>query len=202
MARPASHEPIQNGNKVETLQVPLLSSSRQEGASELKVVNKEHRINGAIHGQSLSVPRPKPLLSTTGSGQIAEASKKPPQADQIVEATRKTSQADQIAEVSKKPRADQIAEASKKPPHPDLIIEAAKKPPHPDSKYLSQILTVPKMEEWIESDDHEWLFGSKNHSDGKPGAGSNGVNEELQVWSEARYIESTDIYALPYVIPY
>nr|GMD70198.1 glutamic acid-rich protein-like [Ipomoea batatas] len=202
MPRPASHEPIQNGNKVETLQVPLLTSNRQEGASELKVVNKEHRINGAIHGQPLSVPRPKPLLSTTGSGQIPETSKKPTQADQIAEAFRKTPHTDQIAEVSRKPRANPIAEASKKPPHTDLIIEAAKKAPHPDSKYLSQILTVPKMEEWIESDDNEWLFGSKNPSDRKPGVGSNGVNEELQVWSEARYIESTDVYALPYVIPY
>ncbi|XP_019184106.1 PREDICTED: myb-like protein X isoform X3 [Ipomoea nil] len=203
MPRPASHEPIQNGNKVETLQVSLLTSNRQEGASELKVVNKVQRINGAIHGQPLSVPRPKPLLSTTGSGQIPETSKKPTQADQIAEAFRKPPHTDQIAEVSRKPRANPIAEASKKPPHTDLIIEAAKKAPHPDSKYMSQILTVPKMEEWIESDDNEWLFGRKNPSDRKPGvADSNGVNEELQVWSEARYIESTDVYALPYVIPY
>ncbi|RVW21428.1 hypothetical protein CK203_108813 [Vitis vinifera] len=42
--------------------------------------------------------------------------------------------------------------------------EASAKQPHPDSKYLSQILSVPKIEECSNFDDQEWLFSSKNLS--------------------------------------
>lgn len=79
--------------------------------------------------------------------------------------------------------------------------DTPRKAPHPDSKYLSHILTVPKMGDWSESDDQEWLFSKK----GPPKRAHlelHGVNEEPRVWSEAVHIESADVYALPYVIPY
>ncbi|KAM7521859.1 hypothetical protein LguiA_011761 [Lonicera macranthoides] len=76
------------------------------------------------------------------------------------------------------------------------------KPPHPDAKYLSQILSVPNVE-WSGFDDQEWLFGSKDNNNAKkPRSGSSLVEEETQVWAEAIQVESADVTALPYVIPY
>ncbi|XP_010274071.1 PREDICTED: myb-like protein X [Nelumbo nucifera] len=80
--------------------------------------------------------------------------------------------------------------------------EAPAKPPHRDLKYLSQILTVPKMEEWSDFDDQEWLFSSDNLRLEKCKQQSSGVDETTQVWGEALQIESADVCALPYVIPY
>ncbi|XP_008794649.2 DEAD-box ATP-dependent RNA helicase 42 [Phoenix dactylifera] len=74
------------------------------------------------------------------------------------------------------------------------------KPPHPDAKYLSQIYSVPKMEEWPESDDQEWLFSS-NHVRPKHKMKFE-VDETPQVWAQALRIESADAIALPYVIPF
>ncbi|CAH9050093.1 unnamed protein product [Cuscuta epithymum] len=147
------------------------------------------------------LPFSKTSVKPPQACQIAETLGIPPSADQIVE---KPLHADKIAEVCRKPPSAAIfAEVSKKPSHINVVVEAPKRSPHPDVKYLNQILTVPKMEEWVECDDNnEWLFGSRDPSEKKSGVGSNVINEELQVWSEARYIESTDIYALPYVIPY
>jgi hypothetical protein len=87
---------------------------------------------------------------------------------------------------------DQSSSVSSKKPmfataQADLIAEAAAKPPHPDSKYLSQVYTIPKMEGGSDYDDQEWLFSN---------------NETPQVWAEAMRIESADVCALPYVIPY
>ncbi|KAI3743129.1 hypothetical protein L1987_60832 [Smallanthus sonchifolius] len=93
-----------------------------------------------------------------------------------------------------------------KPPHaavnkvaPPPLPISKKKPPHPDTKYLNQILSVPKPDQWCGSDDQEWLFSSK----AGPTSKKPPINElEVQVWSEAKHIESVDVCALPYVIPY
>ncbi|XP_019174779.1 PREDICTED: glutamic acid-rich protein [Ipomoea nil] len=189
LPRHIPNETIENGSKVEPPQTPhLYTSARQGGGSNLKVVNTDHRINGTIQGQLLSGSKPKPSPMITDNCQIAEASRKPPCSDEI-------------AEACKKPHHPyhQIHETSKKPPQPNQITETLKKPPHPDLKYLSQILSVPKMDEWNEYDDQEWLVGSKDSSGGmKP---KDIPNEEQRVWSEALYI-SPEIVALPYVIPY
>ena len=79
----------------------------------------------------------------------------------------------------------------------DPFAEAAARPPHSDSKYLSQIYLVPKMPELPDYDNQEWLFSSK-----KPRVESSLAEEPSQVWAEAQPIESADIIALPYVIPY
>lgn len=91
-------------------------------------------------------------------------------------------------------------------PRPSVSIEASEngeastRPPHPDSKYLSQILSIPKMEDWSDFDDQEWLFGS-NGLRSKPTA-ADAATETAQVWREALWIESADVVALPYVIPF
>jgi hypothetical protein len=80
----------------------------------------------------------------------------------------------------------------KPPPAP------VKKPPHPDSKYLSQILTVPTVESF-DFDDQEWLFGN---TDSRNSINIRTNSEPTPVWAEAIRVESDDITALPYVIPY
>ncbi|CBI40883.3 unnamed protein product, partial [Vitis vinifera] len=80
--------------------------------------------------------------------------------------------------------------------------EASAKQPHPDSKYLSQILSVPKIEECSNFDDQEWLFSSKNPQSKNMEVGSLGFDGTMQVWAEALPIKSADVSALPYVIPY
>ncbi|XP_034922932.1 uncharacterized protein [Populus alba] len=84
----------------------------------------------------------------------------------------------------------------------DQIAEVSRKQPHPDSKYLPEVLTVPKMEGWLDFDDQEWLFQSTNSQAKKPKVGLSGVDETPMVWSEALQIETADVYALPYVMPY
>lgn len=130
----------------------LIGSDRQGGiANNLKVENKEHKLNGVIGAQPISVASTKTLPV-------------PSQADQIVDVSRK--------------------------------------PPHPDSKYLSQVLSVPKMEEWSDFDDQEWLFSGSISRSEKPKVGSSGGDEMPQVWAEALQMDSADVNALPYVIPY
>jgi hypothetical protein len=78
----------------------------------------------------------------------------------------------------------------------------SRKQPHPDSKYLLEVLSVPKMEELPDFEDQEWLFQSTNFPTKKLQVGFSGIDETQQVWSEALQIGSADVYALPYVIPY
>ncbi|URE45657.1 hypothetical protein MUK42_36337 [Musa troglodytarum] len=72
--------------------------------------------------------------------------------------------------------------------------------PHPDSVHLGKIYSIPKVDEWPEYDDQEWLFSSC-HLLQKPKTQLGG-DELPQVWSEVLRIESEDIVALPYVIPF
>lgn len=132
-------------------------------------------MNGIIEAQKPSPSMPKPSVPTVVSD----------------------------AEASKIPHHDShyLNKALKVPKMEDLIGEASRRPPHPDSKYLVEVLTVPKMEDWSENDDQEWLFSKKGPSS-KPKVESVGVKEDPHVWSEAVHIESADVCALPYVIPY
>ena len=77
--------------------------------------------------------------------------------------------------------------------------EVSAKPPHPDSKYLSQVYSIPKLEEWSGFDDQEWLVGSTSQKK-KPMVESS--EETPFVWAEALHIDSADICVLPYVNPY
>lgn len=73
------------------------------------------------------------------------------------------------------------------------------KPPHPDLKYLSSILCVPHEVELPQCDDQDWLFGCR---DKRPKLASSPNHCTKQVWAEAIQLESVDITALPYVVPY
>nr|CAD1839123.1 unnamed protein product [Ananas comosus var. bracteatus] len=79
--------------------------------------------------------------------------------------------------------------------------EISKKPPHPDLKFLDKVYSVPKLEEWPEYDDQEWLF-SGSHLHLKPGTKREADETPTEVWAEAMRIEPEDVIALPYVIPF
>lgn len=83
------------------------------------------------------------------------------------------------------------------------VKEESSKPPHPDSKYLSQVLSVPKVDViGSDFDEQEWLFDESGSQLKRPKIGCPEFDETPLVWAEAQRIESADIYALPYVIPY
>lgn len=73
------------------------------------------------------------------------------------------------------------------------------KPPHPDLKYLSKVLFVPDIEAPPDFDDQEWLL-SGSHCRSNSVAPSS--VETPRVWATASWINTADICALPYVIPY
>ncbi|KAM3289259.1 myb-like protein X [Capsicum chacoense] len=210
------------------LSVPKMDEGYKHGvATDIEVGNKERGANGTIKGQPLAMSNPKTSMSP-GADQIAEASKRPhpdskylnqilsvPKMDEEykhgvatdIEVGNKERGANgtiggQPLTMSKpKTSALPKLKASSVSPGADEIAEASKRPPHPDSKYLNQILSVPKMEEWSGFDDQEWLFGSKSTPVRKPNAYPDEVKDH-RVWSEALQIDSADVCALPYVLPY
>ncbi|KAK8967060.1 hypothetical protein KSP40_PGU009577 [Platanthera guangdongensis] len=76
--------------------------------------------------------------------------------------------------------------------------DVALRSPHPDSKYLPHIYTVPKTEEMSEIDDMDWLF---NCCDSRQKPTPKHEHAPL-VWAEALWIDSADVLALPYVVPF
>ncbi|XWS22339.1 hypothetical protein CRYUN_Cryun29cG0025300 [Craigia yunnanensis] len=148
----STHPLTDNGRTSESWQAPIPLTSDSQGARTCpKVDNKEHKVNGIIEAQLLSV---SPTKHFSASAQASQ------------------------------------------------IDGVPMKPPHPDSKYLSQVLSVPKMKEWSDFDDQEWLFHSNESQSKKPKVGFSETDEAPQLWAEALRIESADVCALPYVIPY
>ena len=98
------------------------------------------------------------------------------------------------------PSSQSTAKADRKP---DASF-ATRRPPHPDAKYLGQVLSVPKLDEWSGFDDQEWLFSSNHSSETrkKPEVDSSGVDNAPEVWAKALWLEPVEIHALPYVIPH
>lgn len=172
---------MENGRKSEACQTAnQLPSGRQGAANNFLVDIKEHRINGLVGPQKRNACTtwPSSSLKVYENG---EASQKPP------------------LEVPQRPNACSTVSSC---PKVNDNGEAFTKPPHPDSKYLSRIFSIPQMEEWSDIDDHEWLFSSNCLQSKKPKAGSSQVEGTQHVWAEGLPIESADVYALPYVIPY
>ncbi|KAL6511101.1 hypothetical protein OROGR_022225 [Orobanche gracilis] len=91
--------------------------------------------------------------------------------------------------------------ASVKPPK-EKVGFSMKKAPHPDLKYLSQILTVPKLDlpRFDNDDDQDWTFCCKDAK--KPESGHSETECTKRVWANAVRLESADVTAFPYVIPY
>ncbi|KAF4349622.1 hypothetical protein F8388_003806 [Cannabis sativa] len=185
-------------------------------ASSVRPPDTEARPSSVSHNMKLK-------SATAVADPIAEALVKPlhPEAQQPSSASPKkpksaTVAADPISETLARPphteakplSVSPMKPKSAPPPPPpppavDPIAEALARPPHPDSKYISQIYSVPNREEWSDHSDDEWLFDIKaSETTKKAKLEPSTVEETPQVWSEAQQIESADILALPYVIPY
>lgn len=174
--RLALHQSTENGRKLEA---SGKSSSYKQHAvpNNVRLDRGSLSSNGIIEAKKPSPSRPNPSsINMSSDHQIVIPPKTP------------------------HPEFSNVNEAVKRGKMKDHATEASRRPPHPDSKYLSQILTVPTVGD-LSEDDQEWLF-SKKIPPNKAEAESVGVKEELHVWSEAVHIESADVYALPYVIPY
>eukprot|EP00268_Persea_americana_P037745 TRINITY_DN37449_c0_g2_i3.p1 TRINITY_DN37449_c0_g2~~TRINITY_DN37449_c0_g2_i3.p1 ORF type:complete len:485 (+),score=133.82 TRINITY_DN37449_c0_g2_i3:536-1990(+) len=169
---------------------------------------KELETNGFIHENVTrpnKLPRPASYLLPSENGWKSES------CHVTISSTsdRKGSNDIRKVEINKEHSVNGIAETqpSSVVPRPSISIEASEngeastRPPHPDSKYLNQILSIPKVGEWSDFDDQEWLFGS-NSLGSKPKAAVCNSSEIPQVWAEALQLESADVCALPYVIPY
>ncbi|XP_022880515.1 DNA ligase 1-like [Olea europaea var. sylvestris] len=179
LQRLTPHQLTENERNLEACQNPNVSASyKQMPPYDICSDNEDQRMTVTLEAHELCPSKPKPTTATTPIDQNVETSKKSVHLD------------------SKFPN-----EVLRLPKMENLIAEASRRPPHPDFKYLSEILTVPKMEE-LQIDDQEWLFYKKDPPSKKPMVGFCGVREDLSVWSEAMYIESAEVYALPYVIPY
>ncbi|KAK6161700.1 hypothetical protein DH2020_005081 [Rehmannia glutinosa] len=159
-----------------TFRIPTKPSHNEHAVTpnSVRVETKNQLMNGIFEAQKPSPSKPNPSAATMVSDQIAEASKIP---------RHNLKKAVTVSKMEEDPMA-----------------EASRRPPHPDSKYLAEVLTVPKMADWSENDEQDWLFSEKGPS--RPKLESFGVNDNLRVWSEAIHIDSADVCALPYVIPY
>ncbi|KAE8712270.1 protein ELC [Hibiscus syriacus] len=155
--------------------------------NKLPKISSSQMLTG--NGKTLeSCQAPIPLtLDSKGPGTSPRVENKERKVNGIVEA--------QLSSVSPAKHLSSSAQASQ-------IDVVSTKPPHPDSKYLSQVLTVPKMEEWSDFDEQSWLFQNTESQSKKPKVGFSQIDEPPQVWAEALQIDSVDVYALPYVIPY
>ncbi|PPS05829.1 hypothetical protein GOBAR_AA14818 [Gossypium barbadense] len=122
---------------------------------------------------------PIPLtLDSKGAGTSLKVDNKERKVNGIIEA--------QLLSVSPPKQLSSSAQASQ-------IDEVSIRPPHPDLKYLSQVLSVPKMEEWSDFDDQSWLLHSIESQSKKPKVGFSEIDEPPQVWADALQIESADV---------
>ncbi|CAA3021192.1 Hypothetical predicted protein [Olea europaea subsp. europaea] len=156
-----------------------------------KMDNKDSGVNGIIETEQYT-----PSSTPSASLKVKKTSVKPAQSysknlSQILNS--KDSQLNGII--------DPKQYTSSSTPSASLNVkENTVKPPHPDSKYLSQILTVPNVE-CPEFEDQGWLFSSEVSRAKRPKIASNQI-EGMKVWAEVIPVESADVIALPYVIPY
>jgi len=72
------------------------------------------------------------------------------------------------------------------------------KQPHPDTKYLSQVHCIPSTLDFSEYIDQDWLF-SVGHV--KQTETLEAI-ESHQVWTDAQLIDTADVSAMPYVVPF
>uniref|UniRef100_A0A3Q7JE96 Uncharacterized protein n=1 Tax=Solanum lycopersicum TaxID=4081 RepID=A0A3Q7JE96_SOLLC len=186
----------------------MLSSHKQGVTTDIQVINKEQSLNGAIklsnkHRVATDIEMGNKELGVNGTIKLPnkhgvatdiEVGNKECRVNGTIKGQPLTMSKPKTL-VQSKPKASSMS------PGADHIAEASKRPPHPDSKYLNQILSVPKMDGWSGFDDQEWLLGSKSNLVRKPDVCLDEAKDH-QVWSEALQIDSADVFALPYVIPY
>ncbi|KAL3619966.1 hypothetical protein CASFOL_034878 [Castilleja foliolosa] len=174
--KPPLHQSSENGRKLDHFPTPPKPFNDNHPLPN--TVRVETKDQSMING-TLEAPRPTPFkpnppdIATMVIDQTPEPSKFLPQCD------------------SKKAAVSKMEDI--------VFTESLRRSPHPDSKYLAEVLTVPeKLSDCFDNDEQDWLFSEKVESKAKVGP----VGEDVRVWSEAVHIESADVCALPYVIPY
>ncbi|ONK77172.1 uncharacterized protein A4U43_C02F3840 [Asparagus officinalis] len=196
LLRPASSSNQQNGKTFEFHHIHTASPSIRHMTpnnvkAEKVLNNKEHKTNVSL----VARPSPadsRPSLAAPKTGAInGTAAAQPPIADLRPEITNGIA----VAEPSP---------ADSKPLlHVNNTIKSNKvftKPSHPDSKFLERVYSIPKIEQLPEFDEQEWLFGGDSRQS-KPMEEIE-AKETPEVWAQGLKIESADVFALPYVIPY
>ncbi|XP_011042179.1 PREDICTED: DNA ligase 1-like isoform X1 [Populus euphratica] len=207
-----------------TVKASHLSKESSNSAVEVNIKKrKDSDTNGFLHANDVKpnkLPRPTSLPQSAENGRMLGTCENPTAAIQVkqeaVNMDKKDNkghkinglieaQAPSISSTTH-PLSISLTKSLTNPSHStaqtDEIAEVSRKQPHPDSKYLPDVLTVPKMEHWSDFEDQEWLFQSTYSQTKKPQVEVSVVNEKREVWSEALQIEAADVYALPYVIPY
>ncbi|CAL5203622.1 unnamed protein product [Lathyrus oleraceus] len=222
LPRPSSSHPFsENGRTLEPCQISLQSvSDGPRDPINGKLENKERKKNGIIEAPTSVVSPNKiptaivPAVPTTKVSPSVVSANKIPTA--IVSADPATKVSTSVVSPNKIPTAivpadpatkvsTSVVSLNKIPTATlpaDPVTKVSTKPPHPDTKYISQVYSVPKANEWSDFVDQEWLFDNNRSQEQKPVVKSSEVADTLQVWAEAVHIEPADVFALPYVIPY
>ncbi|XP_061994966.1 uncharacterized protein LOC133712866 [Rosa rugosa] len=190
-------------------QLPKDTYKSADAEANLKK-RKDLQTNGVLHANEI---RPNKLLRPSSSSHPLTENGRTlePCQTSIPFVSDKQGGANSVKVESKERKKNGIIEArssSVSPAKPtsiaaqaDPFAEASMRPPHPDSRYLSEVYMVPKMDK-LSDDDQDWLFGCSDTKSKKPKMESSPDEETAEVWSEALRIESADVCALPYVIPY
>lgn len=232
MARQIPNIPPENGRKLDFLQNPSSSFLDNQRASQGQLQNnlkvgssKSQKVNGLISSPPPPLPLPpkKPLNPTFNHihHKPSPIKSPPPPLPPPVITNHVTAKSPPLTTTKPPPPPPTIPnpipslplpvkQPLPRPKPPPAVVKAAAppppkkkpdyvKPPHPDTKYLKEILSVPKLDEWGGVDEQEWLFNKAGAAAPPPPPPEKAA---VQVWSEAKHIESVDVCALPYVIPY
>ncbi|XP_052170227.1 uncharacterized protein LOC127786688 [Diospyros lotus] len=187
----SSHQPVENGRKLEASKSTILDSCGKQA-----VVVTNHEVEVKVSSGHQILHERKKLEPNSESVWLASERQRAASSGKI----------DQETKINGVLDAQQINACSSKPVSAPLRVkekvEASAKLAHRDSKYLSEILSVPKVAEWLDFDDQEWLFSRDNFREEKEKGSRGLVDGTPQVWAEALTIETADITALPYVVPY
>ncbi|CAL5427136.1 unnamed protein product [Camellia sinensis] len=220
----SSHQLVGNGRKLEPCQAALqVACERQVAPTNHKVEVKVSSCHLILQNGRKLEPKPSAIESAferqaaasnhkvevkvSSRPQILQNGRKLESHPSAIEPASERQSADNSGKTDKEARVNGLKEAqqlnacsskplSSTPVRAKEKVEASVRLPHPDYKYLSQILSVPEVAELSDFDDQDWLFSSDTK------ASSFEVDGTPQVWAEAFRIESADVTALPYVIPF
>ncbi|XP_016650756.1 PREDICTED: uncharacterized protein LOC103334258 [Prunus mume] len=218
ISKPSDEQPKLEGNGKESLDAfsnkalnLLQMNSKKSAAGGILGKRKELEMNGYLHENGFL---PHKLSRSVSSHPVVENGRKSEPSQTVLQFLSEGQGAASDCKADIKEHRinglrgpEQLNAFSTKPSSSRVKVNenggASAKPPHPDSKYLSEILSIPKMADESNLDDQEWLLGGNGSGSKKPKVGSPEIEMTPQVWAEAMQIESLlDVYALPYVIPY
>ncbi|KAL6271148.1 hypothetical protein ACE6H2_028059 [Prunus campanulata] len=217
ISKPSDEQPKLEGNGKESLDAfsnkalnLLQMNSKNSAAGGILGKRKELEMNGYLHENGFL---PHKLPRSVSSHPVVENGRKSESSQTVLQFLSEGQGAASNCKADIKEHRinglrgpEQLNAFSTKPSSSRVKVNenggASAKPPHPDSKYLNEILSIPKMADESNLDDQEWLLSGNGSGSKKPKVGSPEIERTPQVWAEAMQIESLDVYALPYVIPY